>query len=75
MLGLAPGQCLAVEDSVTGTMAAEAAGCVVAVVPSDVEVPESPRRRHVGSLAGLGVADLRAIHADLDPRAEALPRA
>jgi HAD superfamily hydrolase (TIGR01509 family) len=75
MLGLEPWQCLAVEDSVTGTTAAESAGCAVAVVPSEVAVPESPRRRHVGSLADLGVADLRAIHADLDPRAEALPSA
>ena len=34
-------QCLAVEDSVTGTAAAESAGCPVLVVPNDVEVPRS----------------------------------
>ena len=39
LLGLAPQQCLAVEDSVTGTAAAERAGCPVLVVPNDVEVP------------------------------------
>ena len=39
LLGLAPEQCLAVEDSVTGTAAAERAGCPVLVVPNDVEVP------------------------------------
>jgi len=62
LLGFTPEQCLAIEDSVTGTMAAEAAGCPVAVVPNDVEVPTSSRRRHVATLAGLGVADLRTIH-------------
>jgi beta-phosphoglucomutase-like phosphatase (HAD superfamily) len=73
MLGLDPARCLAVEDSVTGTLAAESAGCAVAVVPSEVEVPESPRRRHVPSLAELSVADLRAIHGDLETTAETLP--
>lgn len=63
LLGLTPADCLAVEDSVTGTMAAEAAGCPVLVVPNDVEVPGSPRRRHVGSLSGLTAADLRGVHA------------
>ena len=62
LLGFTPEQCLAIEDSVTGTMAAEAAGCPVAVVPNDVEVPTSSRRRHVATLAGLGVAELRTIH-------------
>ena len=52
LLGLAPEQCLAVEDSVTGTAAAERAGCPVLVVPNDVEVPAGSRRRHVSSLAG-----------------------
>ena len=49
----------------TGSQAAEAAGCPVLVVPNDVEVPDGPRRRHVASLQGIDVADLRAIHADL----------
>ena len=34
LLGLTPAQCLAVEDSVTGTLAAETAGCPVLVVPN-----------------------------------------
>lgn len=62
LLGLAPAQCLAIEDSVTGTTAAEAAGCAVLVVPNDVEVPLGPRRHHAESLRGLDAADLRAIH-------------
>ena len=65
LLGLAPEQCIAVEDSVTGTAAAESAGCPVLVVPNDVEVPAGTRRRHISSLAGLDVADLRAIHSQL----------
>jgi HAD superfamily hydrolase (TIGR01509 family) len=65
LLGLAPEECLAVEDSVTGSAAAELAGCPVLVVPNDVEVPRGPRRRHVSSLAGLGPADLRDIHSQL----------
>ncbi|MCP9276088.1 HAD family hydrolase [Mycolicibacterium arenosum] len=63
LLGFAPAECLAVEDSVTGTTAAEAAGCPVLVVPNDVAVPRSPRRRHIESLSGATVADLRAVYA------------
>ncbi|MFS0898163.1 HAD family hydrolase [Mycolicibacterium litorale] len=66
LLGLDPGRCLAVEDSVTGTMAAELAGCPVLVVPNDVTVPPSPRRRHVDSLRDVAVDDLRAYHAEID---------
>ena len=45
LLGLDPAECLAIEDSVTGTAAAEGAGCPVLVVPNDVEVPRGPRRQ------------------------------
>jgi len=65
LLGLAPRDCLAVEDSVTGASSAEGAGCAVLVVPNDVEVPGSARRRHIESLAGMDVATLRGIFADL----------
>jgi len=65
LLGLAPGECLAIEDSVTGAAAAEAAGCAVLVVPNDVPVPGGPRRRHAKSLVDLGVGDLRRIHRDI----------
>jgi len=67
LLGFAPGQCLAIEDSVTGTAAAESAGCPVLVVPNDVEVPTSHRRTHLSSLAGVGVADLRRVYDALSP--------
>ena len=62
LLGLPPAECLAIEDSVTGTAAAEGAGCPVLVVPNDVAVPRGPRRRHISSLADVDVADLRAVH-------------
>ncbi|KAA0112737.1 HAD family phosphatase [Mycolicibacterium sp. P9-22] len=65
LLGLEPEQCLAIEDSVTGTTAAEAAGCAVLVIPNEIDVPAGPRRRHAESLAELSVAQFRAVHADL----------
>lgn len=68
LLGIDPAHCLAIEDSVTGTAAAEAAGCPVLVVPNEVEVPGSARRRQRNSLQGLAVADLREIHAELAGR-------
>ena len=68
LLGLPPAECLAIEDSVTGTAAAEGAGCPVLVVPNDVAVPGGPRRRHISSLADLDVADLRAVFSQLNPQ-------
>jgi HAD superfamily hydrolase (TIGR01509 family) len=65
LLGLDPAYCLAVEDSVTGAASAEGAGCPVLVVPNDVTVPVSPRRRHVASLAGVDLRRLRDIYDEL----------
>lgn len=65
LLGLDPAYCLAVEDSVTGAASAESAGCPVLVVPNDVAVPVSPRRRHVSSLAGVDLRLLRDIYDEL----------
>jgi beta-phosphoglucomutase-like phosphatase (HAD superfamily) len=62
LLGFSPQHCLAIEDSVTGTAAAEAAGCPVLVVPNDVEVPTGRQRAHLSSLAGVRVDDLRQIY-------------
>ncbi|MGI9125375.1 MAG: HAD family hydrolase [Mycobacterium sp.] len=64
-LGFDPAHCLAIEDSVTGAASAEGAGCPVLVVPNDVEVPPTLRRRHIDSLAGLGVTQMREIFAEL----------
>lgn len=65
LLGVAPAACLAIEDSVTGTAAAESAGCAVLVVPNDVAVPLGPRRVQISSLAEVDVAGLRSIHSQL----------
>jgi HAD superfamily hydrolase (TIGR01509 family) len=68
LLGLDPADCLAIEDSVTGTASAEAAGCPVLVVPNEVEVPGSARRRQVTSLSAVSVEDLWAVYAELTER-------
>ncbi len=52
LLGHAPEDCLAIEDSPTGAAAASAAGCEVLVIPHLVEVPAGPRRFTHPSLAG-----------------------
>lgn len=61
LLGLDPGDCVAVEDSVTGVAAAAAAGCAVLVVPCEIPVPPHPSRVHRESLAGLTRADLDRV--------------
>ncbi len=61
-LGLSAENCLAVEDSPSGTMAAVSAGIPVLVVPSEVPVPEGPGRIFASSLLGATVDELRHIH-------------
>jgi HAD superfamily hydrolase (TIGR01509 family) len=73
LLGFTSSQCLAIEDSITGTAAAEAAGCPVVVVPNDVDVPGGPHRRHVSSLSELDVDDLRSIFASLSGERDEQP--
>jgi HAD superfamily hydrolase (TIGR01509 family) len=70
LLGFAPSDCLAVEDSITGTAAAESAGCPVVVVPNDIDVPTGPRRHHIKSLAGTSVDDLRRTYEVLTSQME-----
>ena len=67
LLGVPPWQCVAVEDSPTGSAAAEAAGCAVLVVPNDVEVPDGPARVQRDGLVGLSVTELEQVwHAVVD---------
>ena len=68
LLGFEPAQCLAIEDSVTGALSAEQAGCPVLVVPNDVEVPKTARRRHITSLSGMDVHGLRQVYDELQYR-------
>lgn len=61
LLGVDPARAVAIEDSPTGAASAEAAGCAVLVVPTEVPVPSGPRRTLVRSLADVGVADLTRL--------------
>ncbi len=61
MLGVAAGDCLAIEDSATGALSAESAGCTVLVVPHQVEVPTGARRVFVEGLTGLAASELRLL--------------
>ena len=60
-----PSQCVAIEDSPLGIASAEAAGCVVLAVPSEVEIAPAATRTIRTSLVGLSprdLADLVAAH-------------
>ncbi|AOW92715.1 HAD family hydrolase [Rhodococcus sp. WMMA185] len=63
LLGLDPSQCLAIEDSPTGVASAQAAGCMVLVVPCEVAVPAAPGRVFRESLEGLSGLDLATLWA------------
>lgn len=56
-----PARTVAVEDSPTGVASAEAAGCVVLVVPAHATVDPGERRVQRESLVGLTPADLGAL--------------
>lgn len=63
LLGVAAADCLAVEDSPTGALAAERAGAGVLVVPCEEPVPGGARRVLRESLVGLSAAEFRHVHA------------
>jgi HAD superfamily hydrolase (TIGR01509 family) len=72
-LGVTPGSCVAIEDSVTGLRSAIAAGCRTIGVPNVVELPQSRRYRKVASLADLTIDTLwapdgRGDHTNQVPR-------
>lgn len=60
-LGLAPADCLAIEDSRPGTASARAAGVPVLAVPHLVMLDEAPGQVLRSSLEGLDLAALRAL--------------
>ena len=60
-LGLAPADCLAIEDSVPGTASARAAGVPVLAVPHLVPLAPTPGQVLRPTLAGLDLATLRAL--------------
>jgi HAD superfamily hydrolase (TIGR01509 family) len=67
LLGADPARCVAIEDSPLGIAAAEAAGCVVLAVPSEVEVSPAPSTTVWSSLAGRSVSDLLKLPTLTDP--------
>jgi HAD superfamily hydrolase (TIGR01509 family) len=60
-LGVDPRRCIALEDSLNGVAAAEAADYRVVAVPSVVPVPAGPDRVVLGTLAGVTLAELGAL--------------
>ncbi len=69
-LGVHPGECVVVEDSVAGVTAGLAAGASVLGVPALQQLPERPGLTVLPTLAGVQVADLRELLAGggLSPR-------
>ncbi|RKR13753.1 HAD family hydrolase [Arthrobacter oryzae] len=61
LLNVHPFHCVAVEDSVSGTTSAQAAGMEVVVVPGVVQPPHGPGRHFVSSLENVTVENLRDI--------------
>jgi HAD superfamily hydrolase (TIGR01509 family) len=68
LLGVEPADCIAIEDSNTGAKSAEAAGCVVLVVPNHVPVLDGDRRVFLDSLVGVDLAGLRRLVGDVERR-------
>ncbi|MFC4128656.1 HAD family hydrolase [Nocardia rhizosphaerae] len=60
LLELDPADCVAIEDSPTGALAAQGAGCGLIVIPCEIAVPQAPGRVFRESLVGLSTADLHA---------------
>ncbi|MGZ4465662.1 MAG: HAD family hydrolase [Nocardioides sp.] len=60
-LAVDPTECLAIEDSETGTRSAVAAGCGVLVVPAHVPVEPGERRYFAETLVDLDVAAVWAV--------------
>ena len=62
LLGVAPHQCVAIEDSPTGARSAHAAGCVTLTVPLIVPIPEGVGHHRLTTLDGVSAEHLREIH-------------
>lgn len=60
-LGVAPGQCVVLEDSEAGLRSGEAAGCAVIGVPDTAALVPAPGRTLVGSLVEVDLALLEGL--------------
>ncbi|MGI8483108.1 MAG: HAD family hydrolase, partial [Thermomicrobiales bacterium] len=54
-LGVDPANCVAVEDTLNGTLSAEAAGTKVLVIPIVLTVPVGCNRSRIGALSSIGL--------------------
>jgi HAD superfamily hydrolase (TIGR01509 family) len=61
VLGIDPRDCVAVEDSPTGSASALAAGCAVVAVPSEIDLSHVQGVTHVSSLVEVDVSMLRSL--------------
>ncbi|WP_281186273.1 HAD family hydrolase [Nocardia crassostreae] len=61
LLGVRPENAVAIEDSPTGAVAAQAAGCALLVVPCEIPVPAAPGRVFRESLVGLTPRELHTL--------------
>lgn len=61
LLGVSIENCVAIEDSPLGIAAAEAAGCAVLAIPSEVPIEDAPTRTVAASLRDVDVAFLRTL--------------
>jgi hypothetical protein len=61
LLGVEPGQCVALEDSLTGLTSAERAGTVAIGIPNVSHIPEAENRVLWKTLAGVTLSDLQAL--------------
>lgn len=66
-LGVAPGDCIALEDSPTGVRSATAAGVPTIGVPHVVPMPDLPGMVKLAGLEGVSLADLVALAATISP--------
>ena len=60
-LGVAPADCVVIEDSNTGATSGVAAGCTVVCVPNHVPMEEGERRVFADTLVGLDTDGLAAL--------------
>jgi HAD superfamily hydrolase (TIGR01509 family) len=70
LLDVPVADCVAVEDSPNGALSAERAGAAVLVVPSDLPVPDGPRRTRRDGLVGLTTAELAVAVYGPEPDAD-----
>jgi HAD superfamily hydrolase (TIGR01509 family) len=61
LIGKSPQDCVAIEDSPLGVASAEAAGCAVLAVPSEVAIGPAPSRTVRASLVSVTLAELAAL--------------